>query len=49
MLVEGIVVGVALILEAVVIGRVIAAYRRIEKYQYQQAVERRKDWNNAWN
>ena len=48
-MVEGIVIIAALVMEAVVLGRIIYAYRQIEKYQYQQAAEKRKNWNNAWN
>jgi len=49
MFVEGIFIGLGLIFEAVIIGRMIYAYRQLEKLQYQQAAEKRKNWNNAWN
>ena len=45
MLIEGILILLSFGLETIVIWRIIASYRRLEKYE----AEKRKDWRNAWN
>ena len=44
MYIEGIVIGLAFILEGILIGRIIVRNRRLEKLE----AEKRRDWNNAW-
>lgn len=45
MLIEGALILLSFVIEIVVIWKIIASYRRLEKYE----AEKRKDWRNAWN
>ena len=44
MYITGIVIGLAIIFEAILIGRKIVWIKRFDRWQE----EKRKNWNNAW-
>ena len=44
MFVTGILIGITIIFEAVLIGRMLVRYKQMEKVE----AEKRKNWNNAW-